>query len=534
MNNPHGTMLKLAPLMSAVLCVLFLFSPMVEAHAVPMATPIGDPTAPVVPTPAPETPQPTEAIPSTPEPTEVEPEIPVSTPSVTPAGTPEESDNSISPMSVNPGGSLTGCTQNPANGNITSSQPSVIVCTLRIASYGGDTSNQRGRVERPALPTGFNASITVSGIRDGSVTMPSGNTANVMAFTFANGSGGYRTATVTINLTVAANVPQNTTFNATFRSCHAVSNGSACHATSPQNGTAIVTAQVPDASIIPLVEGTHYTFVCSNPTPAAYLGTVESTCTLRMLNAPLILDGIRIEQVITTITGSAGWTTTLRNPTTGSLLASVPGTYTTPATARVSVLNPTWSFKIRMQNTACPTSDSVNVNVSLGVRRLLLAVTGPVQYLVGKNVQTSVNLPAQVSLNSITASASSVPYSMTSPRTATANLVMRYSVTGCGSWNSSARIGKFVDPANPSRTNVPVLAGATQVSTSQNPAGTVTVAVPAITTIGEADTRIATGTSPGPTTVVVNQTIQLTYTVPANVPIGTYQSTVTVTTGSGP
>lgn len=321
--------------------------------------------------------------------------------------------------------------------------------------------------------------------------------------------------------------------NVTFTACHTANQNGGCHSSTPNSGSAVVTAQVPNDVVLALVEGTHYTFSCTSLSAnIAYLGTGESTCTLTFLLAlDQTLTGIRLSQIGTTITGNTGWTASLHQMN-GNQLQTIPGTYNFSNQTNLTLLSPTYQFLVRLENTACSPDPFTSISVSMGIQRVGLLSTGAVQYTPSRTLQsrlatTSGSATATVqSIGGVTA-----PYRMTQSSTHTTNLVINYGVTGCGTWNGNASMGSFVRTGSPGSNPVPTLTQAEHISNT-TPVGAI-ISYPGFTTIGPTSTSLIRISGPG-TPITLTQTIRLTYVIPANTPVGEYTATITVSTQSGP
>lgn len=432
----------------------------------------------------------------------------------------------LAPMSAVPDGSLLyNCAQ--SSETVAPGGSFTVSCLM-----DGSSLYNYGRVLRPSLAStnpNFIVGIVVT-TQAGSTlsSLASGNSSANTQFSYPD-SNAVR-VTFTIYATSAA-VP-GFQFDATFEVCAAWAPGLLCGWLSAA-GDVNITATVAGSN---LVEGTHFTLACTPTTVAPTLNqSLESTCTLIALTA-IGSNQLRLVNIITTLTPNPapGWTVAIV-PSTGVLSGTMPGTHV-PSPLPDLTADGTYVFKVRFTPTACSAASSApSVGVSVSLIRLVNSSPSGANVTSGvKTVSATFSPPAVSQTAQITAAPVpvSVPYNMTSAQTGTASFTARYTVSGCATWNGYAAMGPFVNADSLSSGPVPVLTSASHGLTVVSPTGS-TVETKPIATISNTATHLLAGSAPGVVTTI-DHTINLSYVIPANTPVGTYQSTITVSTTNAP
>ncbi len=127
-----------------------------------------------------------------------------------------------------------------------------------------------------------------------------------------------------------------------------------------------------------------------------------------------------------------------------------------------------------------------------------------------------------------------VQYSLTE-LTRTTDLTMQLELSLCIPWSGYVEMTEFTKVVDDDEDPliVPIVTTFSHENTNQVPPGQTSITESTVGEIGTGGTSVLSGTAPEQQ-VIVNHTINLHYTIPANTPVGEYTSTITVTTSAGP
>lgn len=509
--------------LTLVLALLVTIVPIQELLAQPQATPITEAPA---------------EVPATPEPTltPTEPstlptaEISAGTPEIGPATpSPDATSTLNAPLQV-ADGSMRNCSQSsleiPPGGTVS------ITCDLTIGVVLLGTPI--AQITRPALPGGFTASINM--VHDTrSESMPAGSSQAVLRMPLGlTLVGGTRTARVTILI----NAPVGATVGARdpirFNTCRGAATGGCLN----QPGSVEVRLSV---SEVTLVDGDHYTANC---TPAnanqGAIGFGEHASFDCHVSASESLGDTRLvlNDLVTTLNGASGWAGELVNAQ-GDVTGTVPGVYHLQQPYTI-LAGESFEWEIRLFPTACSAGDAP---LTLGIRGNITPVDssggnpGPTITTSPRTIGAEFESPPPGSATAILTSepvTDPVAYSMTDEQSRSASVTAQYTVEGCDPWDGYIAMTPFASTSDEAYSGpVPELESASRGDTSQEGDGFTHVSRTQITTIDATPTQVIAGTEPG-IEVVVEHTINLVYTIPANTPVGTYSSTITVTISDAP
>lgn len=486
LNRMHYVVIVLMAAITAL-------TPVYSAFAEIQATPILEPT-----------PTPTAQLTATPESTDLQ--------VATPGATTLEPSSMISPQAVTPTGDVICGAKSNA---LMPGKSTTVQCSISFTTAIGLLPTIR--TVRPNLPTGYTASITMTevGNASGTVTMHPGNRSANLNLTLALLEVN---TTTTLMIDITVNTPADAAlysqFNATFNVCDVM-------ALLLCPGLGGVSFSETVMREIVLEEGANYNFICTlSGSPVVLGGTSLADCQIDEVTG-IGTAAMVIHEISSTMDGVSGWDVAFTD-TSGSPLIVDP----TNERYRL-VSNETFSFQVRLTPTSCAPAPPLSVNVHLIPESMVGNVVGNPHTATDSDLELSYNAPEITASAPITGldDVKNVPYSLTTTVVSDGvSFSFPLSVSGCGVWYSSVQMDPFVKDGDSTHVGpVPEVTNVTHNSSAISPSAL------------ENGLPLGNGSDPGTSLVLVsNHSFDLVYTIPANTPVGTYTSTITVTTSDAP
>lgn len=503
--------------------VLLVVTPVYVASADMQATPVIEPTPTSI------------TAPATPEPTQ--PAQLIGTPT---SESGVQGTGMISPLDIAPGtGALQGC--GPTIDIIYPGQSIEFSCLLDFSSLTTGLLDlalvgQVNRSDFVGTSANFDASISIRldllGIDLGLLLvsqLPYGSSPGAAQVTLPLAAiAGIDLTSVQVDFSIKATraVPGDT-FSTTFTACRKTSVLALLQSCTGQHGSVSVSLNVPAEEPI---SGTHYNFSCepAQHSDLALNVTGESICTLSA-GTGLGTKSVRVDQITAALDAVPdGWSVSITDLSDEALINSVPGSWSYSINHPVVTSNfGVFQFKVKMIPMTC-TAEPTGPNVGVSLKLMLLegAQQLGLGSLTSDEIGTSASFDATTTTSVTITSPGDVdyPYSMTTSRAGIeAEFGIHLSVSGCEAWSVDATIDPFVKDGDMDYAGlIPVI---TEAQHNTDP-----ISIPGTFQLDSATTTGAGGTYNDE----IDHTINLVYTIPANTPVGTYTSTITVTVSDAP
>jgi hypothetical protein len=475
--------------------------------AVPTLVPTGVPTAvqTAVPTLAP-TAVPTQVLPTAVPPTLAPTVMPTSAPTNTPAPTstvaptPTTTPRLIAPASIGPGtGVVTGCTQ---NGSDVLQPGGTLSATCSFTRPNNHTA-----VFTIGAPSGAGWQVQVSsgGTSSSLSPYPVTYTAPLEVNTFtvlltAPDSGGVPGAMVTSLISL--------------QTCN-------------QGGQQCATGSTTISASLSTVDLSKVTMTCDPASPLSIVRTGRGTlgCTVRNSGTTsVMLRSVRVPAP------SAGWSVT-----TTPVASPAPDGSVTISPNQILATGQTWTFSLALAP-ACTAVSNGSWSITSRIAPMSGSTAGPEVGGPGVTYAANTSNPAQTVTTSLVST--SLRWLFTASfeeQTAVGALTYRVTGAGCSGWSTSVSAGPFTYTGTARSSEIPANSLVmTNMTAPTVISGSGTGVAGTAQTGGLGTTRKLISASPGSGNGTYEQQLEITMTLPAGSTVGTYKSTITITTAAAP